>query len=158
MSGPKHAHPDTPITNKIIDDADAYPETRVVFLINNLANKCREFERRLALAEGAAPQDDVPLRCEVVSGAIMFTVGAKVLAHATNICPAHYDAENDRGMYKVVDSAAFAKDVARAMNHESEDGCTPLTQMMDSVIAQAIDEGAEGVEEVSDAGPAEGHK
>ena len=45
MNGPKHAHPDTPITNKIIDDADACPETRVVFLIKHLANQCRAFER-----------------------------------------------------------------------------------------------------------------
>ena len=35
----------TPITDKIIEDADACPETRIVFLIKNLANKCREFER-----------------------------------------------------------------------------------------------------------------
>ena len=52
MSGPKHAHPDTPITNKIIDDAGANPETRITFLIKHLANKCREFER--ALGESAA--------------------------------------------------------------------------------------------------------
>ena len=45
MNGPKHAHPDTPITNKIIDDADACPETRVVFLIKHLVNQCRAFER-----------------------------------------------------------------------------------------------------------------
>lgn len=36
---------DTPITDKIIADADACPETRIVFLIKHLANKCREFER-----------------------------------------------------------------------------------------------------------------
>ena len=34
----------TPITDKIIEDADACPETRIVFLIKHLANKCREFE------------------------------------------------------------------------------------------------------------------
>lgn len=52
MSEAKHAHPDTPITNKIIADADAHPETRVVFLIKSLVNKCREFERDLALLRG----------------------------------------------------------------------------------------------------------
>ena len=35
----------TPITDKIIEDADACPETRIVFLIKHLANKCREFEK-----------------------------------------------------------------------------------------------------------------
>lgn len=41
---------DTPITDKIIADADACPETRVVFLIKNLANKCKEFERASTVA------------------------------------------------------------------------------------------------------------
>lgn len=36
---------DTPITDKIIADADACPETRVVFLIKHLANQCKAFER-----------------------------------------------------------------------------------------------------------------
>ena len=36
---------DTPITDKIITDADATPETRVVFLIKHLANQCKTFER-----------------------------------------------------------------------------------------------------------------
>ena len=36
---------DTPITDKIIADADSCPETRVVFLIKHLANQCKAFER-----------------------------------------------------------------------------------------------------------------
>ena len=48
MNGPKDVHPDeTPITNQIIADADANPETRIVFLIKRLANQCKEFERRI---------------------------------------------------------------------------------------------------------------
>ena len=49
----------TPITDKIIEDADACPETRIVFLIKNLANKCREFERMYNAAlvcAGVAPK------------------------------------------------------------------------------------------------------
>lgn len=34
----------TPITDKIIADANACPETRIAFLIKHLANKCMEFE------------------------------------------------------------------------------------------------------------------
>ena len=95
----------------------------------------------------AAPKDDVPLRCEVVNGAIEFTIGAKVLAHATNISPNLYDAENDRGQYRVTDPSAFAKEVARELDRESEDGSTPLTRLLDTVIEEAINQGAEGVEE-----------
>ena len=39
---------DTPITDKIIADADATPETRIVFLIKHLANQSKAFERQLA--------------------------------------------------------------------------------------------------------------
>ena len=101
----------------------------------------------LVRAEGAEPKDDVPLRCEVVNGAIEFTIGAKILAHATNISPNLYDAENDRGQYRVTDPAAFAKEVARELDRESEDGSTPLTRLLDTVIEEAINQGAEGVEE-----------
>ena len=71
MSGPKHAHPDTPITNKIIDDADDCPETRVVFLIKHLANQCRAFER--AQRAEALPNKsrflDMLVECEVIPSA-----------------------------------------------------------------------------------------
>ena len=42
---------DTPITDKIIADADACPETRIVFLIKHLANQCKSFERQLSEAK-----------------------------------------------------------------------------------------------------------
>ena len=48
MSDAKEPHPEeTPITSKIIADADACPETRIVFLIKHLANQCKAFERQL---------------------------------------------------------------------------------------------------------------
>jgi len=91
--------------------------------------------------------DDVPLRCEVVSGAIQFCVGEKVLAHAVNICPALYDDENDRGRYRVTNPTTFAAEVAHALNQEKEDGNTLLTDTMDKAVERAIEQGAEGVEE-----------
>lgn len=42
---------DTPITDKIISDSDASPETPIVFLIKHLTNKCKEFERAVVLFE-----------------------------------------------------------------------------------------------------------
>lgn len=93
------------------------------------------------------PNDDIPLRCEVVDGAIQFTIGAKVLAFATDNCPTLYDHENDRGRYRVTDPAVFAKAVERELNHESEGGSTPLTRMLDEAVDDAINQGAEGVVE-----------
>ena len=100
-------------------------------------------------------QDDVPLKCEVIDGAIQFIIGAKVLAHAVHVCPALYDGENDRGLYKVTDPAAFAKELVRTLNHESEDGSTRMTKMLDEAVEHAIEHGAEGIEENNDALPAE---
>ena len=48
---------DTPITDKIIADADATPETRIVFLIKHLANQCKAFERAAALSEIREPDN-----------------------------------------------------------------------------------------------------
>lgn len=60
MSDAKEPHPDeTPITSKIIADADACPETRVIFLIKHLANQCKAFERQIALSPLAAPHSDI---------------------------------------------------------------------------------------------------
>ena len=47
---------DTPITDKIIADADATPETRIVFLIKRLANQCKSFERERR-SETATPSE-----------------------------------------------------------------------------------------------------
>lgn len=48
---------DTPRTDAIIAAADACPETRVVFLIHQLANLAKDLERRLAgkSADNAGP-------------------------------------------------------------------------------------------------------
>ena len=96
----------------------------------------------------AASKDDVPLRCELVNGSIEFNIGAKILAHATNVCPDLWDAENDRGQFKVTDHAVFAKEVVRELNREQEDGSTPLTRLLDQMIEEAINQGAEGIEEI----------
>lgn len=55
--------------------------------------------------------------------------------------------ENGLG-FKVTDLDAFAKDLLHELNREEEDGTTPIHRMFDSVIEKAIEQGAEGVEEV----------
>jgi hypothetical protein len=102
-------------------------------------------------------RDDVPLTCKVVDGAIQFAIGEKVLAHATNICPRLWDAEKDRGRYRVTDPAVFAEAVAHELNDEREDGSTLLTDALDKAVEEAIEQGAEGVEENAAVGPG-GHK
>ncbi len=54
------------------------------------------------------------------------------------------------GLFKVTDPAEFAKEVCRALNAEKEDGTTRVHMMFDSALNHAIDQGAEGVEEVTE--------
>lgn len=54
------------------------------------------------------------------------------------------------GTFKVTDAAIFAKEVCYALNAEKEDGTTRVHMMFDSAFNHAIDQGAEGVEEISE--------
>ena len=56
---------DTPITDKIIADADATPEARIVFLIKHLANQCKAFERQLAVSH-TEQQSSYMAFCKVI--------------------------------------------------------------------------------------------
>ena len=54
------------------------------------------------------------------------------------------------GLWKVTDQAVFAKEVCHALNDEREDGTTPVHIMFDKAFMGAIEQGAEGIEEVSE--------
>ena len=49
--------------------------------------------------------------------------------------------------YKVTDAAAFAADLVRELNDESEDVTTLIHRMFDKAIDNAIGQGAFGIEE-----------
>lgn len=104
--------------------------------------------RLSATAESARDLDSIPLRCEAVGGVLDMRIGEKVLAFATDICPALWDGEKDRQLYRVKDAAVFAKEVADELNREGEDGSTPLSRLLDKCIVEAVEQGAEGVEEI----------
>lgn len=53
-------------------------------------------------------------------------------------------------LYKVTDAEVFADDLRHALNHESEVGTTLIHKMFDQAMANAIDQGAEGVEELDE--------
>ncbi len=54
------------------------------------------------------------------------------------------------GLWKVTDAAAFAKDVVQALNAEEDDGTTRVHRMFDGAFSEAIDQGAEGIEEIGE--------
>lgn len=54
------------------------------------------------------------------------------------------------GLWKVTDPAVFAAEVCRALNDEREDGTTRVHIMFDGAFMHAIEQGAEGIEEVGE--------
>lgn len=138
------------------DDPDEWRNIRTMlkldlynatFLIYGISEA--DIQRSGLAFSASTATEELPLSCEVENGAIVIRIGAKCLAHATNINPALWDAENDRGQFKVTDPVAFAKEVHRELVREEEDGSTPLTRTLDKAIYEAINQGAEGVEEAS---------
>lgn len=53
-------------------------------------------------------------------------------------------------LYRVTDAHAFAAELVLALNHEDEDGSTVVHKMFDAAMDEAIDQGAEGVEEIDE--------
>jgi hypothetical protein len=49
--------------------------------------------------------------------------------------------------FKVTDSVAFAQDLLSELLSEEEDGTTRVHKMFDGAILEAIEQGAEGIEE-----------
>ena len=54
------------------------------------------------------------------------------------------------GLWKVTDPEVFAKEVVHALNNEREDGTTRVHQMFDRAFLEAIEQGAEGIEECTE--------
>ena len=54
------------------------------------------------------------------------------------------------GLFRVTNPAVFAEAVCVALNQEAEDGTTRVHTMFDSAFDHAIEQGAEGVEEVDE--------
>ena len=49
--------------------------------------------------------------------------------------------------YRITDAAEFAKELTYALNREEEDGTTPIHRLFDQGILDALDNGAQGIEE-----------
>lgn len=53
---------------------------------------------------------------------------------------------NQSPTFRVSDLDAFASEIVLQLNCEEEDGSTPITQLLDNAMDQAIDSGCEGVD------------
>lgn len=82
--------------------------------------------------------------------------GEIVIRVAVKALPLAYEAGTDLGVhepgFKITNARAFAKDLVRALNDEDEQGTNPIHRLFDDAMAEAIEQGADGVEEDDDEG------
>lgn len=94
--------------------------------------------------------DDLfPARCKVIANELQFHISESLLRFATENHPDFWDGKSgiDVPNVKITDMNVFTKEVAGEINREiSEDGSTLLTYMLDKAIANAIENGCEGID------------
>ena len=99
------------------------------------------------LKSGAAPKGGGQYSHVIRDGLIIISieVAALPLIVSGSCAAAGLD-----GFWKVTDSEAFSREVVRALNDEEEDGTTRVHRLFDAAFNEAINQGAEGIEEVDD--------
>ena len=92
---------------------------------------------------------DAPLRTEIVRGQLVISIGINTLAFAFD-ASAHAGVHDDklgwRRIANVKSPTIFAKDVAIALEHEEEDGSTPLHHLLDNAGKSAMENGSLGID------------
>lgn len=109
----------------------------------------QEAEIRKLVAQALAVEPSShPLDCRVEGKRIAVYVGFDELVFAAANHPAFWDGESGESVpnINITDPAKFALEVVRQLNHEGEDGSTPVTRLLDKAIEDAVGDGCEGIE------------
>ena len=77
---------------------------------------------------------------------IVIELPLSVLPTALHAAPFNADPDGDPA-YHVTAKTTFADAVVEALKREEDDGTTPLHRFFDAAMSDAIEDGAEGVEE-----------
>jgi hypothetical protein len=93
-----------------------------------------------------------PLTVNVTDeGELIICIGINTLAFAFNRQEENNPYDEKTGgfkrLYRVTDAAKFAKEVRTELCREEENGSTPLTDLLDKVCWNAIENGCFGVKE-----------
>jgi hypothetical protein len=93
--------------------------------------------------------DGMPLRAAVEDGKLIVAIGIETLAFAFEKSEENNPYDEHTGDFKeklrIGDKLQFSDDVVRAMNDEAEDGSTPLTRFIDSMMQEAVNQGSLGI-------------
>ncbi len=97
--------------------------------------------------DGWEPRPSTGGQAAIIDGKIEISIDVAALPMIVNgsCC-----CDSMEGLWKVTDAETFAKEVCRALNDEREDGTTRVHMMFDAAFMEAINQGAEGVEEVDE--------
>lgn len=94
-------------------------------------------------------RDGMPLRAEVESDCLRIAIGVGTLVFAFENGEANNPFDDATNNYirqvRIGDQTQFAKDVCHEMNREGEDGSTPLTRFLDSMMDEAVEQGSLGI-------------
>ncbi len=90
------------------------------------------------------------LDVSIVGGELMIRIGVKTLAVCAEQSPVPEFSDFDEGTGKelrptVTDPAVFASEVLRELLYEQEDGTTPVHELLDRAMLDAVENGAEGI-------------
>lgn len=98
----------------------------------------------------ASKNQNHPLTVTVEGGTLVVRIGVNVLAHAAALSdwanPFNEATDNHQREFAITDAKLFAKEVARALEDEREDGSSLLTDVLDKASEDAVSDGAESCE------------
>jgi hypothetical protein len=99
-------------------------------------------------------REGLPLRATIENDQLSIVIGVRTLAwafeHGENNNPYNESTHDFEQRYRISDPLQFAKDVCHEMNDEGEDGSTPLTRFLDSMMDRAIEQGSLGIHDPDD--------
>lgn len=91
---------------------------------------------------------DQPLKCSVENDELVIRIGLNTLKCASENCPGFFDYHSHKNppYIQVVDIKELALGVCEALNHEEEDGTTPIHILLDEAIIHSYHQGSLGFE------------
>lgn len=94
-------------------------------------------------------RNEMPLRALVQDGNLVISIGIRTLAFAFETSEGNNPYDPSSGDFKrelqIADPLQFAEDVCHEINGEGEDGSTPLTRFLDSMMDEAVNNGSLGI-------------
>lgn len=90
-----------------------------------------------------------PLSCKVIAGQLIIRIGVETLAFSAAHHPDFFDPEKptENAHIVVTDQRQFAKDVKAELEKEDEIGNSPLTQLLDAAMRNAVEAGSAAIDE-----------